>query len=264
MNLGLENKNALVTGASAGLGYGAARALVEKGANVVLAARDAQRLRSAVETLAALGRGRVIGLAGDVAVPGEPERLVREAERAIGPLTVLVANAGGPKPGSLLDLAEADWEAAYQMTLMSAVRLCRAALPGMIERRSGRIVFITSTSVKQPIDGLLLSNVFRPGVIGLAKTLANEVGRHGVTVNCVCPGPYETARIEELMESRAKKAGTDVAEARRRYVEGVPAGRFGQPIELGRAIAFLASEEAAFVNGASLSVDGGSVRGIFG
>jgi 3-oxoacyl-[acyl-carrier protein] reductase len=264
MDLGLAGRSALVTGASAGLGLGAARALVEEGANVAMVARDAERLQGATETLRAVGSGRVIGIAGDVGSPGEPERIVREAERKIGPLAILVANAGGPKAGSLLDLTETDWEAAYHLTLMSAVRLCRGALPGMLERRWGRIVFITSTSVKQPIDGLLLSNVFRPGVVGLAKTLANEVGRQGVTVNCVCPGPYETARIEELMESRARKAGTDAAEARRRYVEGVPAGRFGRPIELGRAIAFLASEEAAFVNGAALSVDGGSVRGIFG
>ena len=264
MDLGLKGRSALVTGAGAGLGFGAARALIEEGANVALAARGEAALGKAVEMLAALGGGRAVGLTADVSVPGEPERVARDAEAAVGPLAILVANAGGPRAGTFFELSESDWQAAYQLTLMSAVRLCRAVLPGMLERRWGRIVFITSTSVKQPIDGLLLSNVFRPGVVGLAKTLAGEVARHGVTVNCVCPGPYETARIEELMESRARRAGTDVAEARRRYIEGVPVGRFGQPIELGRAIAFLASEEAAFVTGTSLSVDGGSVRGIFG
>lgn len=264
MDLGLSGRSALVSGASAGLGYGAACALVEEGARVVVVARDTARLGEAVSQLANVGPGRVAGLTGDVARPGEPERIVREARDIVGPIDILVANAGGPRAGSLLDLSEADWESAYNLTLMSAVRLTREVVPGMIERRWGRIVYITSTTVKQPIDGLLLSNVFRPGVVGLAKSLATELGSRGITVNSVCPGPYETARIDELMEVRAQKAGTDVAEARRRYVEGVPAGRFGQPIELGRAIAFLASEEAAFVNGVSLSVDGGSVRGIFG
>ncbi len=159
---------------------------------------------------------------------------------------------------------DADWESAFRLTLMSAIRLTRAVLPGMIGRGSGRIVFVTSTSVKQPIDGLLLSNVFRPGVIGFAKSLANEVAGAGVTVNCVCPGPYNTERIDEVLAQRAAKAGIDMAEAKRRYLKGVPSGRFGEPIELGRMIAFLSSEQAAFVNGSSISVDGGSVRGIFG
>jgi len=264
MDLGLEGKKALVTAASAGLGLGAARALAENGADVVICGRNEGRLAAAVAALSPIGPAKIVGLIGDVAVPGEPERLVRDAERAIGPLSILVVNAGGPRPGSILDLSEEEWTAAYHLTLMSAVRLARAALPGMVERRYGRIVFITSSSVKQPIDGLLLSNVFRAGVTGLAKTLAGEFGPAGITVNSVCPGPYETDRIGELLAVRAAKAGIDVDEERRRYVGGVPVGRFGQPIELGRAVAFLASDAAAFVNGAALSVDGGSVKGIFG
>jgi len=264
MDLGLAGKAALVTGASAGLGLGAARALVEEGAHVVLCARGEARLGQAVGELSRVGRGQAVGLVGDVSIPAEPERIVRDAERAVGPLAILVANAGGPRAGSLLDLGEADWEAAYHLTLMSAVRLCRAVVPGMRQRRWGRIVFITSTSVKQPIDGLLLSNVFRPGVVGLAKSVANELAPAGITVNCVCPGPYETDRIAELMQDRAARFGIDAAEARRRYLEGVPVGRFGVPIELGRAVAFLASGQAAFVTGSAWSVDGGSVRGIFG
>ncbi|MBM3286853.1 MAG: SDR family oxidoreductase [Candidatus Eisenbacteria bacterium] len=264
MRLGLEGKGALVTGASAGLGLGAAHALVEEGASVVLCARGESRLSAAVEALSRMGRGKVSGIVGDVAVPAEPARIFRDAERAAGPISILVANAGGPKPGFLGDLSESDWEAAFHLTLMSAVRLAKAALPGMVERGWGRIVFITSVSVKQPIDGLLLSNTLRPGVVGFAKSLAREVGPRGVTVNCVCPGPYNTERIVEVLERRAEKAGIDLEESRRRYLEDVPAGRFGEPIELGRAIAFLASTEAAFVNGVALSVDGGSVKGLFG
>ncbi len=264
MDLGLTGRPALVTGASSGLGLGAAWALVEEGANVALCARGESRLAAAVEGLSRLGRGKAAGIVGDVASREGPERIVRDSERIMGPLSILVANAGGPRPGSWKDLADSDWEAAFQLTLMSAVRLARAALPGMIERGWGRIVFITSTSGKQPIDGLLLSNVFRPGVIGFAKSLANDVAGCGVTVNCVCPGPYNTERIEEVLSQRAVKAGIDMAESKRRYLAGVPAGRFGEPIELGRMIAFLSSEQAAFVNGCSISVDGGSVRGIFG
>jgi len=264
MDLGLAGKTALVTGASAGLGFGVARALVEEGANVVVCARGEERLAESVQTLNEIGSGRAIGLVGDVSVPGQPERIIADAQRAVGPLYLLVANAGGPPPGVFLDLAEEQWERAYHLTLMSAVRLARAVVPGMKERRKGRIVFITSSSVKQPIDGLVLSNVFRPGVIGLAKSLADELAPFGITVNSVCPGPYRTDRITDLLKDRAQRAGVDFEEAKRRYLANVPAGRFGEPIELGRVVAFLASDQAAFVNGVAWSADGGSVRGLFG
>ncbi len=264
MDLGLAGKKALVTAASAGLGFGAARALAEDGADVVICGRDEGRLERAVASLSAVGRGKVVGLIGDVSVPGEPERLVRDAERAIGSLSILVVNAGGPRAGSILDLSEEDWASAWNLTLMSAVRLSRAVLPGMKERRYGRIVFITSSTPKEPIDGLLLSNVYRAGVTGLAKSLATEFGSDGITVNSVCPGPYDTDRIRELLAIRAEKSGIGIDEERRRYVARVPAGRFGEPIELGRAVAFLASDAASFVNGSALSVDGGSAKGIFG
>lgn len=264
MNLGLAGKPALVTGGSAGLGLGAARALVEEGADVVICARDENRLAAAVGELAKVGRGKVVGLSGDVSMPDEPERIVRDAEKAVGGLAILVANAGGPPAGSIMDLTEEQWMTGYERTLMSAVRLTRAAIPGMVARRWGRIVYITSTTVKQPIDGLLLSNVFRPGIAGLAKTIATELGPRGITVNAVCPGPYETDRITELLGLRAEKAGISMEEERARYLAGVPVGRFGQPIELGRTIAFLASEQAAFITGCAWSVDGGSTRGIHG
>jgi 3-oxoacyl-[acyl-carrier protein] reductase len=147
---------------------------------------------------------------------------------------------------------------------MSAVRLTQAVLPGMIQRGRGRIVYITSSSVKQPIDGLVLSNVYRPGICGLAKSLAGELGAVGVTVNCVCPGPYNTDRMVELLDAQAHRAGIEPEEARQRYLAGVPRGRFGEPIELGRVVAFLASNHADFITGVAWSVDGGSVRGIFG
>ncbi|MBD3160931.1 MAG: SDR family oxidoreductase, partial [Candidatus Latescibacteria bacterium] len=199
-----------------------------------------------------------------VSEPAEPARIVADAERAVGPLWLLVASAGGPPPGRFLDLQERDWEIGYHRTLMSAVRLARAVLPGMIERRGGRIVFIASSTAKQPIDGLVLSNVYRPGVIGLTKSLADEAAAHGVTVNSVCPGPYKTDRVVELFEDRAKRDGIDVAEAKRRYLANVPVGRLGEPIELGRLVAFLGSEAGAFVTGVAWSADGGQVRGIHG
>ena len=264
MQLGLAGKTALVTGASAGLGFGAAQALVEEGAEVVLCARGEERLASALETLNRSGRGKAVGLVGDVSDPAEPARIVADAERAVGPLWLLVGNAAGPPPGRFLDLDDASWESGYRRTLMSAVRLARAVLPGMIERRAGRIVFIASSTAKQPIDGLALSNVYRPAVIGLTKSLADETAPHGVTVNSVCPGPYRTGRIVELFEDRARREGIEAAEAKRSYLANVPVGRLGEPIELGRLIAFLGSEVAGFITGVAWSADGGQVRGIHG
>jgi 3-oxoacyl-[acyl-carrier protein] reductase len=264
VDLGLDGKTALVTGASAGLGFGVAHALSAEGVRLVVNARDEGRLASAVERLNRSCTGEAIAVSGDVSVTGEPERIAREAEHRVGPLSILVVNAGGPPPGRFLDLTEEDWATGFQRTLMSAVRLTRAVLPGMVERDYGRIVFITSSSVKQPIDGLVLSNAFRPGIAGLAKTLTNELGDSRVTVNCVCPGPYATERMTELIDAQAQRAGTDRKEALRRALSNVPAGRFGEPIELGRVVAFLASDHAAFVRGVAWSVDGGSVRGIFG
>lgn len=264
MDLALRGKAALVTGGSAGLGLGAARALCGEGATLAVCARTEGPLTVAVEDLNRTGPGNAIGIAGDVSHEGEPERIVHAAEESIGPLSILVANAGGPPPGRFLELSEDDWTTGYQRTLMSAVRLTRAVLPGMLERGYGRIVYITSSSVKQPIDGLVLSNVYRPGIAGMSKSLASELGGSGVTVNCVCPGPYDTERITELITAQARRAGIDFDVAKQSFLENVPAGRFGDPIELGRVIAFLASERAAFVTGVCWSVDGGSVRGLFG
>ena len=264
MKLGIAGRGALVTGGSAGLGFGTARALVEEGANIVICGRDEVRLERAVAELNGVGSGAATGIVGDLSIPEEPARIVAAAVRALGRVSILVANAGGPAAGSILDLEEEAWQRAYQLTLMSAVRLTREVLPSMIEARWGRIIYITSSTAKQPIDGLLLSNVFRPGVTGLAKTLAGEYGPQGITINSVCPGPFATDRITELMEIRARKAGITVDEETRRYLSSVPAGRLGQPIELGRAIAFLASEQGAYISGVALSVDGGSLRGIHG
>lgn len=264
MQLGLAGKGALVTGASAGLGLAAARALVEEGADVVLCSRGEERLAAAVEDLTRLGRGKAIGVVGDVSVAADVQRIVADATRAVGPLSILVSNAGGPRPAPFLEVEDAEWDRACQLILMSAVRLARAVVPGMTQRRAGRIVFLTSTSVKQPIDGLVLSNIFRPAVVGLAKSLACELAAHGITVNCVCPGPFRTERITELMEDRSRRSGTTVEEQMKRHLSGVPAGRLGEPVELGRAIAFLCSDAAAYINGTALSVDGGSVRGLFG
>jgi 3-oxoacyl-[acyl-carrier protein] reductase len=245
MDLGLKDTRALVTAASKGLGRACAAALAAEGSRVFVVSRDDARLAATEREVGAAGH-----LAVDLAQPGGPERAVEAAVAALGGLDVLVCNAGGPPPGTFESTPVTAWEVACSLTLMSAVRLTKAALPFLRESGRGRIVNITSISVRQPIPNILLSNAFRSAVTAMAKTLSVEVAPHGVTVNNLAPGTILTDRVRQLYP--------DLEEAAR----GIPAGRMGDPDEFGATCAFLCSRQAAFITGQTIGVDGGALRGV--
>jgi 3-oxoacyl-[acyl-carrier protein] reductase len=262
MDLGLYDSVALVTAASKGLGRAVALQLAQEGAHVAICARgEAHLAATAAEIRAETGR-QALPLPADVSDPAAAERLVEATVRQFGRLDVLVINAGGPPPGQFLDLAPEDWEAAAQLTLMSAVQLCYAAVPVMKARGAGSILAMTSITVKQPQPNLVLSNSLRLGVVGLAKTLADELAPFGIRVNAICPGWTRTARVDQLLRDRAERNGTTPDEEAARIAAAIPLGRMGTPEEFAAAAAFLVSPAASYVTGVSLLVDGGMYRGV--
>src|SRR5262245_35196300 len=272
MELGLQGKVAAVAAASSGLGKAVALALAGEGMSVVVSSRDERRIRAAADAIdeharrAAAGRGSApppaLAVAADLATEEGPRRFIAAAEERFSRVDVLVANCGGPPPGPAAGLGEEEWTRAIPLTLLSAVRLARAALPGMRARRWGRIIFITSTSVKQPIENLALSTSLRSAVAGYAKSLSDELAGEGITVNVVAPGSIATGRLEDLLAARARDRGVEVDVARAGLLEKIPARRLGRPEELAAAVAFLASEPAAYISGVVLAVDGGALRSI--
>ena len=253
MNLQIAGKTALVTGASKGIGFAIAEALVAEGARVVIAAREQSGLDAASERLQAAS-GEVVALAADVATAKGVTDLVAATQARAGAVDILVANAGGPSAGLPASLDDAAWARATELTLMSAVRLARGVLPGMRERGWGRIVNVTSLSVKQPIGDLTLSNAMRSAVTAFARTLASEVAAHGVTVNNVAPGYTATERLEQLFADDYAKA---------RLVASIPVKRFAHAHEIAAAALYLCSEQAAYVTGQTLLVDGGMVASTY-
>ena len=253
MDLGLKDRRALVTAASKGLGRACAAALVAEGAHVFISSRDPASIEATGKAIKATGWA-----AADVSHDGAPEALVEQARAALGGLDVLIVNAGGPPPGTFQSTALESWEPAFQLTLMSAVRLVRAALAELKQSGQGRIVFITSISVRQPIPNLILSNSLRAGVTGLAKTLSREVAPDGITVNCLAPDAILTDRMRSL----AASAGGDPEEQLKRRAAEAPMGRFGDPAEFGATCAFLCSRQAGYITGQTIGVDGGSLIGV--
>ncbi len=253
MDLQIAGKTALVTGASRGIGFAIAEGLVAEGARVVIAARTQAALDSAAERLGE-GGGEVFAVAADVSSAKGVLKLVAAAREHVGVIDILVANAGGPPAGASSAVDDASWARASELTLMSAVRLSRAVLSEMRERGWGRIVNVTSLAVKQPVAELTLSNVMRSAVTAFARTLANEVADSGVTVNNVAPGYTATGRIEQLFSDDY---------ARARLVASIPAKRFGEPGEIAAAALYLCSQQAAYVTGQTLVVDGGMVASTY-
>lgn len=260
MDLELAGKRALVAAASRGLGKAIALRLAEEGASLALCARDRQRLEEAAEEIRQRTGAEILAVPADLTDPDQIKRFVGAARERFGGVDILVANAGGPPPGPFLELSDEQWQAAFQLTLMSAVRLAREVIPGMIARRWGRVIFSTSVSVKQPIENLILSNSLRLAVIGLAKTLANELALFNITVNSVCPGATATERLKQLISSQAERQRISYEEAERSWLRDIPMGRLGRPEELADLVAFLASERAGYITGTAIQVDGGAVR----
>lgn len=262
MDLGLRDKVALVTASSRGLGKAVALRLAQEGAHVAICARGEEDLaRAADEIRGAIGQ-RVLAVPADVSAAGAADALVEATLDEFGRLDILVVNAGGPPPGKFLDFTPQDWENIVQLTLMSAVRLCRAAAPVLKEQDGGTILFMTSITVKQPLPNLVFSNSLRLAVTGLMKTLTDELAPSGVRVNAICPGWTRTARVNQLLEDRAQRAGTTVQAEAGKVSANIPLGRMGTPEEFATVAAFLVSEAASFVNGVNLLVDGGMYRGM--
>lgn len=257
----LHGRAALVTGASAGIGFAAAHALAARGARVALASRGGAKLAAAQRALAEEGFSAA-AIAADLRHLEQIERLVEEAEGRLGAIDILVANSGGPPAKPALDLSEEDWQAALPAVLLFVPRLCRLVLPGMRARGWGRIVAVNSVSSRQPIPHLALSNALRPAVLGYLKTLSQEVAAEGVTVNAVLPGYTLTERQVELANATAARTGRSVEEVRAAWTANVPAGRLGEPEEIGAAVAFLCSPAASYLTGQAIAVDGGYVRAL--
>lgn len=261
MDLGLRGKVAIVLGASQGMGRASARVLGQEGCDLALAARKAAALGEIAEAIVKESGVKVFHQACDVTRDADRESFLAETLHRYGRIDVLVNNCGGPKPATLKDGPSAkDWQEAFERSLLQVVKWTQAAVPYM--KGWGRIVNIVSTSVRQPIDGLLLSNSIRPGVLGFSKSVARELAPQGITINSILPGSIRTDRTVELAQARSSKEGISVDRVLEEKAREIPAGRLGDPDEIGAAVAFLCSKQAAYITGAALVVDGGLTRAV--
>jgi 3-oxoacyl-[acyl-carrier protein] reductase len=262
LDLGLQGRVAIVAAASKGLGRAVAEELAREGASVAICARNASELaQTAAQTHNSTGR-EVFHQAVDVTNPAAVSHFVAAVEERFGRLDICVTNSGGPPSKLFVETDPEDWRAAVDLLLMSAVFFAKESLPRMQKNKWGRFITITSSAVKQPVDGLLLSNSIRAAVTGLARTLANEYAAHGITVNNVCPGYTRTARLDNLAAAISARTGAQQEDVFADWTRQIPAGRIGTPEEFAAVVAFLASERASYVNGTSIAIDGGMVRGL--
>ncbi len=261
MDLGLKGRVAFVAAASRGLGHAIAEALAAEGVLIACCARSPEILTRAA-SLAERFHVETLGIEADISVPSEVAHAIAAAQSRFGHVDILVTNAGGPPPGPFESHSAEAWARAVALTLDSVVNLTRAVLPGMKERRWGRILNVTSIAVKQPVDGLILSNSVRAAVTGFARSLANEVAPFNVTVNNLMPGYTRTERLEQLAASNATAKGVTREEAFAAWEQQIPMGRLGEPHEFGALAAFLASERASYITAQSIAVDGGWIRSL--
>jgi 3-oxoacyl-[acyl-carrier protein] reductase len=262
MDLGLKGRVALIAGGSQGLGKAVAMEMGREGCRIAICALDDPELPKAVEEIKASTGAEVIGIPADLTDAVQAKDFVRKGIEHFGTLDILVNNAGGPPSKTFLEIDDDLWLFGVRLNLMSTIIMTREAVPKMIEKRWGRIVNMTSISVKQPIDGLILSNTVRSGVIGMAKTLSNELAPYSITVNNVCPGYTMTERVRSLAVVTAEKEGTTPEAIIKRWESSVPMGRLGTPEEFASLVTFLASERASYITGASIQIDGGYYKGI--
>jgi 3-oxoacyl-[acyl-carrier protein] reductase len=256
MDLGLKGKRALVLAASRGLGFACARGLAQEGCDLVICSRDEARIQAAADQIRKDTGAKVEALTADVSNAAEAERLVASVVSAYGGLEILVHTAGGPPAGQFHTLNEAQWKQAFEQNMMSFVRIVTAAVPEMRKAGYGRVLTIASSSIRQPIPNLMLSNAFRAGVWGIAKTLSQELGPQGVLVNVIAPGRIDTERIAELDQANATRTGKPIEDVRKASVASIPAGRLGTPEEFANLVVFLASTKASYISGQGIFVDG--------
>jgi 3-oxoacyl-[acyl-carrier protein] reductase len=262
VDLGIRGKVALVAASSKGLGRAIAEELAAEGADLVMCARGEEALRSTAEYIRKSSSVKVVEVPADVSQQAGLDRVSKTALDSFGRVDILVTNSGGPPSGAFDSFSAEMWEGATRLLLFSAVGLTRALLPGMKDRRWGRILNVTSIAVKQPIDGLMLSNSLRAAVTGFARTLANEVAPFNVTVNNIMPGYTRTDRVEQLARATSEKTGSLLQDAYTRWEKEIPMGRLGEPREFAALAAFLASERASYITGSSIAVDGGWIRAV--
>ncbi len=262
MHLGLEGKIAMVAGASRGLGYAVARSLAAEGALVSMSSRDADAISAAAQRIQKETGGTVLAMACDVQSAKEIAAWHQATLDRFEGIDLLFTNSGGPPPGATLSFDDAAWQRAYELLLMSAVRMIRLAVPSMAMRGGGAILLPTSSSVKEPIANLALSNILRGAVSSLAKTLAIELAAKKIRVNQLIPGRIDTDRVRELDEANSKRAGISVEEQQKKMAAAIPFGRYGDATEFANAAVFLLSEAASYITGATLQVDGGMIRSV--
>ncbi len=262
MNFGIKGKVALVAAASRGLGRGCAEQLAAEQCRVAICARDGARAQKAADEIAAQTGAEVVGFEADVSQTKDINRLLEKVRQTLGDPEILVTNAGGPPPGTYASTDLAEYEKALNLNLMSAVHLIHGVTPAMKTKGWGRIIAVTSISVKQPIGNLLLSNMARAGLTGFLKTIATELAPLGITVNALLPGTHQTARIDQMVQHRAGREGKPPEEIYREMKAAIPCQKFGDPADFGAAAAFLASEQARYITGQNLLIDGGSYGGL--
>jgi 3-oxoacyl-[acyl-carrier protein] reductase len=260
MDLGLAGKRALLLASSRGLGFAIAHALVREGAGVFICGRDKERLGRALAELRALGTAPVAGRCCDLDVPEKADALVDAAREALGPIDIVMANSGGPPMAGALEVDDETWRRYFASMVLAPMRVVRLVVPGMIERRWGRVIAITASSVPQPIPDMALSNTLRAALTNWLKTLAGEVAASGVTVNTLIPGRIATDRVAELETAAAKRLGITIEEVHRQAIATVAAGREGDVEEFAGAALFLASRQGGYVTGGAIRVDGGLIR----
>ncbi|WP_059104583.1 SDR family oxidoreductase [Shouchella shacheensis] len=261
MDLNLKGKVALVVASSQGLGKAIATQLVTEGVDVMLTSRTANKLAVVKEELLQLKGGRVEFCPADLTSKADITALVQQTREKLGTIDILINNSGGPPSGTFEDFSDEDWAQAFELTLLNYIRCIREALPDLKET-GGRIINITSSSIKQPIPNLILSNTFRTGIQGLGKTLAEEFAPYGIRINTVAPGRIETDRVQSLDAAKAEKSGQDVGQVVEGNKKAIPLGRYGQPEEFANVVTFLVSDASSYVTGSSIRVDGGMVKSL--
>ena len=262
MNFGLKGRVAIVAAASSGLGRAVAGALAAEGSSIAISARTQQRLEEASQEIKSATGAEVLPVPGDLTSEGHVRSLIQETVRRFGRIDVVVANAGGPPAGFFGDFDAEAYRNAVELNLISTINLCREAVPFMRERGWGRIVAITSIAAKQPIENLILSNTARAGVLGFMKSLSQQVAAEGITVNTVCPGYHLTERLESLASNTARLENLQVEAIYDRWAASTPMKRIGDPKEFAALVTFLCSEQASYITGTVIQVDGGAYRGL--